>query len=69
MCCCLPARDRGGSAGSVLGLAGVKRVLVVAPLPICKYMSLLGGVSDGSEMPLVDCGADGRAGRNPGAVA
>jgi hypothetical protein len=62
LCRCLPARDRGGRAGSDLGLAGVERMLVIAPLPICKYKPLLGGVSAGSGMPLVDCGTVGGLG-------
>jgi hypothetical protein len=48
LCRCLPARDCGGRAGSDLGLAGVERVLVIAPLPICKFKLLLGSVSAGS---------------------
>jgi hypothetical protein len=36
---------------------------------LVQYEPIFGGVSTGSGMPLVDCGADGRAGRNPGAIA
>jgi hypothetical protein len=48
LCRCLPARDREGRADSVLGLAGVERVLVIAPLAICKFKLLLGSVSASS---------------------
>jgi hypothetical protein len=68
---CLLARECGGRTGSVLGLAGVKRLLVVASLPcvgagfsLWWHVRLLV-----PSCPLADCGADGRVGRNPDAVA
>jgi hypothetical protein len=48
----LLARERGGRTGSDLGLAGVKRLLVVASLPcVGAGFSLVACSAIGSELP------------------